>query len=85
MHEFLKYSQAPMIFHIHIIPIWEKLAHIYKKHVSSYMDHTQICGILRNNCVSRQEFLAAIQQEGLKVSRQKVQLVQQDVKYLEAI
>lgn len=49
------------------------------------MDHGQIWGILRNNCVSNQEVLAAIQQEGLKVNTQKVQLVQQEVKYLGAI
>lgn len=49
------------------------------------MDHGQIWGILRNNCVSKQEVLAAIQQEGLKVNTQEVQLVQQEVKYLGAI
>lgn len=35
--------------------------------------------------VSRLEDLAAIQEEGLKVNRQKVQLVQQEVKYLGAM
>lgn len=41
--------------------------------------------ILKNKHVSREEVLAAAQEEGLKVNRQKVQLVQQEVKYLGAI
>lgn len=40
---------------------------------------------MKNKHVSREEVLAAAQEEGLKVNRQKVQLVQQEVKYLEAI
>lgn len=40
---------------------------------------------LRNKSVSRLEDLAAIQEEGLKINRQKVQLVQQEVKYLGAM
>lgn len=65
--------------------MWEKLACRSGKHVTSYVDHTWIGGILKNKRVSRQEVLAAIQEEELKVNRQKVHLVQQEVKYLGAV
>lgn len=77
--------QAPVICHIHISQTWKKWACRSRKHVTSYVDHTWTGGILKNKRVSSLEVLAAVQEEGLKVNRQKVQLVQQEVKYLGAV
>lgn len=53
--------------------------------VTSDVAHTWTGQILKNKHVSSLEDLAAAQKEGLEVNRQKVQLVQQEVKYLGAI